>query len=119
MIYRTYTGNITSRINHTVEPSKLVINILTLLTPLPTPLLNPPLTALLTTLSLPLLYPSDESKMDVTEGAVESKKRFKKFELAVVSEVFGLTREMMKAGMCYAFPYLNCCIWRRTGCDNN
>jgi hypothetical protein len=40
---------------------------------IPTPLLNPPLTALLTTLSLPLLYPSDESKMDVTEGAVESK----------------------------------------------
>jgi hypothetical protein len=38
--------------------------------------------------------------MDVTEGTVEPKKKFKKFDLVVVTEAFGLTRDMMKAGWC-------------------
>jgi hypothetical protein len=38
--------------------------------------------------------------MDVTEGTVEPKKKFKKFDLVVVTEAFGLTRDMMKAGGC-------------------
>ena len=32
------------------------------------------------------------------EGEAEVKKRFKKFDLVVVTESFGLTKDMLKAG---------------------
>ena len=46
--------------------------------------------------------------MDVSEGAVDndaeagkegSKRRFKKIDLVVVTEAFGMNKEMLKAGM--------------------
>ena len=39
-----------------------------------------------------------DEKMEVTEGAVEEKPKFKKHDLVVVTESFGLTKDQMKAG---------------------
>lgn len=62
----------------------------------------------LSLLNFSLFIHVEENKMDVSEGAVDkdaeagkegSKRRFKKIDLVVVTEAFGMNKEMLKAGM--------------------
>jgi hypothetical protein len=57
--------------------------------------------------------------MDVSEGAVDkdaeagkegSKRRFKKIDLVVVTEAFGMNKEMLKAGMYVYLMEFSCIV---------